>query len=597
MTSYNLISLLSGHAAGHPTAPALVSASETVGYHTLDRRSNQLARLLQLRGVNPGSLVGIVLERSPQFVLSALAIWKAGAAYVPVDPAYPAERIATMLDDSGAAVIVTSRTSEPGIPALRDRYLRIDEEHAAIGGQSADPLANTGDSDSLAYVIYTSGSTGKPNGVEVTHANVAHLCEWHQQAFRLTRSDRATFAASPGFDAAVWEVWPYLAAGASLHLPDEVTRRSPELLLDWLVSNHITITFAPTPLAEAIMTLEWPAAADLRTLLTGADTLHRFPPAGLPFTLVNNYGPTECTVVSTSGAVPPAVVNGTGRPSIGQPLPYADIRILDLHRKPVPPGIEGEIYIGGAGVARGYRNRPELTASRFIAGFFKTGDMGRLLPNGDIEFLGRKDEQIKIRGYRVEPGEITAALNRHPAVRASTVVLGNTGSDARLVAYLVPRDGSFDWTLNGVQAFLQPQLPEYMIPATFVLLNDMPTTSHGKVDRVRLPEPTSGNTLRNADPVVQSSIENQVNDILSGLLQMSSVGPDDNFFMLGGHSLLGTQLIVRLRDLFGVDLNLLTLFDNPTARSLSAEIERLLVEQLEGMSEAELGELANQAGT
>jgi amino acid adenylation domain-containing protein len=593
--SHQVISLIRGHAAGNPFGQALVSGAERLDYQTLERQSNQLARLLQLRGVLPGSLVAIVLERSPQFVVSALAVWKAGAAYVPVDPAYPVERIASMLDDSGAPIVVTNRVSQPAIAGLEQRLLLIDRENTAIAAQASDALAATIAGDSLAYVIYTSGSTGQPNGVEVTHANVAHLCGWHQRAFNVTGSDRATFAASPGFDAAVWEIWPYLAAGATLHLPDDITRRSPELLRNWLVANRITIAFAPTPLAEAMLTLDWPANTHLRTLLTGADTLHRFPPAGLPFNLVNNYGPTECTVVSTSGTVPPAAIS-TGRPSIGQPLPYADIRILDAHRSPVHAGIEGEIYIGGAGVARGYRNRPELSASRFIGGFFKTGDRGRLLPNGEIEFLGRKDEQIKIRGFRVEPGEITSALNRHRAVRASAVVLGKAGCDARLVAYLVLRAESSALSPTVLQDFLQPQLPEHMIPATFVVVDELPATSHGKVDRARLPEPSPENTLRNADPVGHSAIEKQVVDVLSTLLQTAGVGLDDNFFMLGGHSLMGTQLIVRLRDLFGVDLNLLTLFDNPTPRSLSAGIEELLGAQLDAMSEVELGELVNKAG-
>ncbi len=594
MNSTKILSLVRKHAADHPLALALISGSESLNYQTLETRSNQLAKILRLRGVTPGSLTAIVLERSPEFVITALAIWKAGAAYVPVDPTYPGERISNMLDDSGAPVIVCNQTSRAAVPGFSDRILLVDEQAELIAAQPSEPVLDELDPGSLAYVIYTSGSTGKPNGVEVTHANLACLCDWHLQTFGVTDSDRATFAASPGFDAAVWEIWPYLAAGATLHLADDITRRSPELMRDWLIANRITISFAPTPLAEAMLTLAWPANIPLRTLLTGADTLHRFPPVGLPFTFVNNYGPTECTVVSTSGAVP-AGSGLSGRPSIGRPLPHVEIRILDLHRKAVPAGIEGEIYIGGAAVARGYRNRPELTASRFIGGFFKTGDNGRLLPGGEIEFLGRKDEQVKIRGYRIELGEITAALNGHPSVRASAVVLGKQGSDARLIAYLVPRDETASLSPADFQDFLQPQLPEHMIPATYVLLDELPMTPHGKVDRARLPDPSAENTLRTAAPAGQSEVEQQVTEVLSALLQTSAVGVDDNFFMLGGHSLLGTQLIVRLRGMFGVDLSLLTLFDNPTARSLSAEIERLLEEQLDGMSEAELSELAGGA--
>jgi amino acid adenylation domain-containing protein len=596
MTSYSLISRISHHASVNPFAPALASTSQSLDYQTLERQSNRLARLLQLRGATPGSLVGIVLDRSPQFAVTALAAWKVGAAYVPVDPAYPAERIASMLNDSDACVIVTSGTNLPPVPALRGRFLLVDQEAAAIANQSYDPLPAGVDEECLAYVIYTSGSTGTPNGVEVTHQNVAWLCDWHAQAFKVTESDRAMFAASPGFDAAVWEMWPYLTAGASLYLPDDITRRSPELLRDWLLSNRITIAFAATPLAEAMLTLDWPAQAELRLLLTGADTLHRFPRPGLPFELVNNYGPTECTVVSTSGRVPPAA-NGTGRPSIGRAISHAEIRILDANEHPVPAGTEGQICIGGGGVARGYRNRPDLTAARFTQGFFKTGDVGRQLPSGEIEFLGRTDDQIKIRGYRVELGEIASALNRHPAVRASAVVLDSSEGDARLVAYLATFVKSPALELAEIHDFLRLWVPEYMIPTTFVLLEDLPTTSHGKVDRARLPQPTADTTLRNAGAPeqlqAQSPVQEQVIKVLSSLLRMCDIGPDDNFFLLGGHSLLGTQLIVRLRDMFGVNLNLLTLFSNPTSASLSAEIERLLSAEIDTMSEAEISELAD----
>src|SRR5207248_877016 len=300
----------------------------------------------------------------------------------------------------------------------------------ACENYSPNPPATTFSSAHLAYVIYTSGSTGQPKGVEITHASLLNLIAWHRTEFAVTPTDRASHLASVGFDAAVWEVWPYLTAGASLHLPDANTRVSPEQLRDWLVKEQITISFLPTALAEHVMALEWPTQTALRFLLTGADTLHRYPTSSLPFELVNNYGPTECTVVATSGRVRPEI-DAKGLPTIGRPIANTSIYILDENLREVSPGAEGELCIGGVGVARGYLNRDELTSEKFIADRFslergaklyRTGDLARYLDNGEIAYLGRVDEQIKILAYRIEPAEVERVLNRHSAIKSSVVV-------------------------------------------------------------------------------------------------------------------------------------------------------------------------------
>jgi amino acid adenylation domain-containing protein len=517
-------------------------------------------------------------------VVAALGILKAGGAYVPLDPAYPPGRLAFMLDDAQAPLLISSPDLAQRLPAGKRELVYVDAPR--IAAQPAGPLPVDIAPEHLAYVIYTSGSTGKPKGVEITHGSLANLVSWHNQAFSVTAADRASHVAGLGFDAAVWELWPYLAAGASVHLADEDSRNSAEVLWNWLVAERITISFVPTPLAEHLLTLSLDRLrkTDLRILLTGGDTLHHYPPPGLPFLLVNNYGPTECTVVATSGVVSPDG-SPTTVPPIGRAIANTDIYLLDEALKPVPAGAPGEIYVGGAGVARGYHNRADLTGERFTpdpfsaepgSRLYRTGDLGRLLPDGRIAFLGRVDDQIKIRGFRIEPQEIASVLNRHQDVRESLVVAReDTPGEKRLVAYVVI-DGGSDCTLTELRDFAGGFLPEYMLPGAFVRLNAFPLTPHGKVDRAALPTPDPSNTLQDeASAGPPTATEQRVGEILGELLDLEEIALEDNFFMLGGHSLLGAQLIARLRDAFGVDITLRSLFEAPTVAALSAEVERL----------------------
>ncbi len=588
--------LFERQAARTPDAVALTFGDKELRYLELRTKANQLAHHLRKLGVRRGSIVGTYLERSLELFVGMLGIAKAGGTYLPLDPKYPQERLAFMLNDAKPPVVVTREGFAARLPEGSWRVVAMDVEAPQIARKSgASPKSEVLGAD-LAYVIYTSGSTGQPKGVEVTHDSLRNLVYWHQSSFGVTPVDRASQQAGIGFDASVWEVWPYLTAGASIHLLDEATRVAPGVLRDWLVAQRITVTFLPTALAESVMALEWPPETTLRVLLTGGDTLRRYPPPGLPFRVVNNYGPTESTVVATSGAVPP-VESSDLPPSIGRPIANTEIHILDAQLRQVPIGEPGELHIGGAGLARGYLSRPELTAEKFIpnpfshaAGsrLYKTGDLARYLPDGQIAFLGRIDDQIKIRGYRVEPGEIVATLNRHPTVAASLVVgREDSPGDKRLVAYIVPAPTSRPME-GALRDFLRISLPEYMVPTVFVRLAALPLGLHGKLDRAALPAPNDANILReNAFVAPRTPVEERVGRILSGLLRLEQVGMEDNFFLLGGHSLLGTQMIARVRDDFGVELPLRTLFETPTVRGLSAEIERRISAKLQGMSEHE----------
>ncbi|MGB8987725.1 MAG: amino acid adenylation domain-containing protein, partial [Candidatus Sulfotelmatobacter sp.] len=499
-----------------PDAVAIADGERKLSYGDMNARANQLANFLRSLGIRAEVPVALFFERSPELATAALAVLKAGGVYVPLDPNYPSARLAMLLEDSAAPVVLTHSSVANKLPSGNWKKIVIDSpEGEVLSHSTAAPNFKTNPED-CAYVIFTSGSTGRPKGVQITHANLLNLVRWHQRALNITAADRATLQASPGFDASVWEMWPYLTMGASVHVVDESIRTAPDHFRDWMVANAITVSFVPTAVAEQMIDLEWPTQTSLRFLLTGADCLRRYPPRGLPFTLINNYGPTECTVVATSGEIMPGDQT-QGTPSIGQPIENVEIYIVDEELKLVSDGTPGELLIGGAGVGRGYLNLPELTAQQFIADpfsskagarLYRSGDLARKLPDGGIAFMGRKDEQIKIRGYRVEPGEITAALNRHPAINSSCVAAHEHDSgEMRMAAYIVPAPGA---VLTSVQlrSFLGESLPDYMVPATFVKLKCLPMTANGKLDRSALPKPTLDNTVDDAAfAAPQSDIE------------------------------------------------------------------------------------------
>jgi amino acid adenylation domain-containing protein len=588
--------LVAAHASATPEAQAVSAGGSALTYKELDEQANQLAHRLITLGVERESIVGICMKRSPESVVCALAVLKAGGTYLPLDPSYPVERINFMLNEAQPKVLIADESVAERLSVGSWKVIGIETDRAQIDCQPTTATDVEVSANQLAYVIYTSGSTGEPKGVEVTHESLLNLVFWHRQEFEVTNRDRASHLAGVGFDASVWEVWPYLTAGASLHLPADEMRVSPELLRDWLVDEEVSISFLPTALAERVLTLQWPEHTVLRFLLTGADTLHRYPTAGLPFQLVNNYGPTECTVVATSGRVLPGSGVNT-LPAIGRPIANTTVYVLDTNLQQVPAGTSGELYIGGAGVARGYLNRPDITAEKFIsdpfspevgARLYKTGDLARLLPDGQFGYLGRIDDQIKILGYRIEPNEIVAVLDRHPSIQSSVVVArGNSCEEKRLVAYLVLRNSNPP-AAEDLRTFLSKELPDYMLPSIFVSVEAMPLTPNGKVDRAALPHPNTENTIRDEPFTAPGTpIEQRLAKILTTLLNLKEVSVNDNFFLLGGHSLLGTQLIAKIRGAFGVELGLRTLFDTPTIADLSTEIERLILAKVESMTEDE----------
>ena len=595
--------LVTERATATPGAVALVAGEGKLTYGELEARSNQLANLLSANGVGPEVPVALCMTRSADFVVTALAILKAGGAYVPIDPAYPRNRVSMLLEDSGAPLLLTQACLAAQMPSGSWRTLIVNS--TLLEGQpQVAPQCET-KPENLAYIIFTSGSTGRPKGVQITHGNLLNLISWHRRAFQVEPTDRATLHASPGFDAAVWELWPYLASGSTLYVVDEDVRTAAEPLRDWLLEKRITISFLPTAMAGLLIDLPWPAETALRVLLTGADTLRRYPRAGLPFALVNNYGPTECTVVATSAVVPAGAERNQELPPIGRPIDNVQTFIVDEQLKPVKEGVAGELVIAGAGLGRGYVNLAESTAEKFVhnpfstepgARLYRTGDLARALPDGQIAFLGRMDEQIKIRGFRIEPQEISSALEFHPAVRSSFVSSYRNGSEEmRLVAYLVSAGATPN--PSDLRAFLGQDLPDYMIPSVFVCVDELPFTANGKVDRAALPKPTYENIL--VDPsfeVPQSPVEERVGEIVANLLGVSHVGRQDNFFNLGGHSLMGAQIIAKVRDVFGVELSLRSLFDEPTVAGISVAIEELIHTKLAAMSEEEVERLLASSG-
>jgi amino acid adenylation domain-containing protein len=606
---HDLVQLQAGAA---PHSVALVSGNRSVTYGEMNARANQLAHRLQTLGVGPDIPVGICMERSIDLPIAALAVLKAGGAYLPLDPAYPAPRLSMLLEDSRTPLVITHSNIARNLPIGKWQTIFMDQDLPDSGADFFAPPVSDVTPEDLAYIIFTSGSTGRPKGVLISHASLLNLVNWHRRAFNVTPTDKATLQASPGFDAAVWETWPYLAAGASLHIADDTVRATPDALRNWILRTGITISFLPTVIAESLIEMTWPQKSAFRLLLTGADTLRRRPSQNLPFSLINNYGPTECAVVATSGKIcsqnqlaNDALANDL--PSIGRPIDNVTIYVVDEQLLRVPNGTPGELLIGGRGVGRGYLNSPTLNAEKFIpdtfsevpeARLYRTGDLGRILPDGQIAFMGRIDDQIKVMGHRIEPNEIVTVLNRHPKIETSFVCsYADASGNQRLVAYIVsandtpPKPGD-------LRDFLSGHLPAHMVPSTFVQLSRLPLSAHGKLDRTALPHPTADHILRESPEAEapQSPLEGHLSVVLSGLLGVSQVASDDNFFTLGGHSLMGAQLIAKIRENFGVELSLRTLFEEPTPRGMSLEIERLIHARLATMSEDEAQRLLASSG-
>src|SRR6185436_11317640 len=457
-------------------ALAVRQGAECLTYRELNAWANHLAHLLLEMGIRPEAPVGVCLPNSAELVVSFLAVLKAGGAYMPLEPTAPDARLLGMIEDSGAAVLLTAQEGLSRFLSCPCPVLGLDTSRARTALHSAENPRQPIALESLAYVIYTSGSTGIPKGALIPHSGLANLVAWHLRSYELTAEDRTTLLASPAFDASLWEMAPSLAAGAGLHLVEEPERSSPPELARWLASVGITVAFLPTPLAEAVMAEPWSEATHLRALLTGGDRLSGAPGQRLPWVLVNHYGPTESSVVTTAGVVAPG---GMGAPPIGRPSANLRAYVLDAGLRPVPVGVAGELYIAGAGLARGYLRRPEMTADRFVPDLwsgvpggrlYRSGDLVRWSPGGELEFLGRLDHQVKVRGFRIEIGEIESVLAAHPRVREAAVALREDASGSRrLVAYVVGGEDGAP-AAGELRAYLREHLPEPMVPSGFLEL-------------------------------------------------------------------------------------------------------------------------------
>jgi amino acid adenylation domain-containing protein len=574
-----------------PNAIALVFENQQLTYQELDNRANQLAQYLKQLGVEPDVLVGLCVERSLEMVIGILGILKAGGAYLPLDPTYPAERLAFMLSDSQVPVLLTQERFLETLPEHIAKVICLDTDWESIQVHSHSSIQNP---SSLAYVIYTSGSTGQPKGVLVSHANVVRLFAATQPWYHFNEQDIWTLFHSYAFDFSVWEIWGALLYGGRLVVVPYWISRSPEAFYELLCKEQVTV-LNQTPsafrqLIRAEETLGVNPDLSLRLVIFGGEALEVqslkpwFERHGdkVP-QLVNMYGITETTVHVTYRPLTMSDLSGMSS-VIGRQIPDLQVYVLDRHHQPVPIGVPGELYIGGAGLARGYLNRPELTTERFIrnpfddkldARLYKSGDLVRYLPNGDLEYLGRIDQQVKIRGFRIELGEIEAVLGLHPAVQDVVVMAREDIPGAlHLVAYVVPNPKQMP-NISELRHFLQTRLPDYMIPANFVLLEALPLTSNGKVDRRGLPAPEGHRPdLQEVYQAPRSEVERAIATVWQSVLHLEKVGVHDNFFDLGGHSLLMVQVNNKLRDVFNCDLPIVTMFQNPTISSLAQHLSQ-----------------------
>jgi aspartate racemase len=565
-------------AAARPDAVALAFRDTTLTYRELDRRSSQLANHLVSLGVGPERLVGIWMERSLEVVVAILASLKAGAAYAPLDLAAPPERLGFMLADGKIDLVLSQAHMAGRLPADGARVIRVDADWPSIDGRSDVPPRVAADAESLAYVMYTSGSTGEPKGVAVTHRNVVRLVR--DTDYVCLGPDEVFLLLAPlSFDASTLEIWGSLLNGGRLAIaPPGVPSVSD---LGALLSRHrVTTLWLTAGLFHQVVDADVQVLRGLRQLLAGGDVLSvphvRRVLAELPgCRLVNGYGPTEGTTFTCCHTITEASAARRSVP-IGRPIANTRVYVLDAHRQPVPVGVPGELWIGGDGVARGYFNRPELSAERFVVHRFadgreerlyRSGDLVRYLPGGDVEFLGRRDSQVKLRGFRIELGEIEATLARHPAVRDAVVTIQGDGADKRLVAHVV-LDGAV--AAAELARFTVERLPGYMVPSAFVSLDTLPLTANGKVDRRRLPPPpATAPSDRPASDPPRTELERRLVRVWEEVLGVSSIGVHDDFFELGGHSLLAVRLFARLEEVIGRKVPVALLFQAPTVAQLA----------------------------
>jgi amino acid adenylation domain-containing protein/non-ribosomal peptide synthase protein (TIGR01720 family) len=578
--------LFAAQVATAPDNIAVVCNQQQLTYQELNHRANQVAHYLQSLGVKPEVLVGICVERSIATIVGMLGILKAGGAYVPLDPMYPQERLSFMCSDAQVQVLLTEQKFGAEFTASGAQVVCLDTDWESIDRHSKENATSNVTAENLAYAIYTSGSTGTPKGVAVPHRAVNRLV-CNTNYIQLAPDDRIAQAANSAFDAATFEIWGSLLHGARLVIIPQQVVLSPHQFAAYLREQGISALFLTTALFNQLASVVPHAFTDLRHLLFGGEAVDPQAVAavlknGAPQRLLHVYGPTESTTFACWYLVEDLPAGATSV-SIGRPISNTQIYILNSKLQPVPIGTPGELYIGGDGLARGYLNRPELTAASFIphplsqapgARLYKTGDLARYLSDGNIEFLGRIDHQVKLRGFRIELDEIEAHLSQHSNVKQAVVIVReDSPGDRRLVAYVVPTQ-PLDALATTLKCFLQEHLPHYMVPDVVAILDSLPLTANGKVDRRNLPAPDRSRPDAATYIAPRNPIEQKLAPIWSELLGFAQIGAHDHFFDLGGHSLIATQMLVRVREVFQVELSFDRLFDSPTLAGFANQIDR-----------------------
>jgi len=564
-----------------PNAVAIVFNEIQLTYLELNEKANQLAHYLRTLAIQADNAIAICLDRSPQLIIGILAILKSGAAYLPLDLHHPKERLLYMLKDANAIALITDTLNASIFSNYTGTVVllkELNDELDSFPKTNPEPISTA---TNLAYIIYTSGSTGAPKGTLINHRGLCNLSHWYHKKFNLTSEDRASQFASPAFDAYGCEIWPFLTAGSSVWIIPQLIRYVPEELKKWMLQNHITITDLPTVIAESLLAMPWPCNPSLRILKIGGEKIRCYPIGKYPFEVWNTYGPTETTIECLFARINEPFHTMHQSPPIGTPINNCLVYILDEFKQPVPIGVAGELYLSGAGLARGYLNQSELTLSKFVnnpfhtslySHMYKTGDICRWMEDGCIEFIKRRDDQIKIRGHRIELGEIEFCLNKHPAIKQCIVLVDdNPLHEKKLIAYWIPVIDKQKPSQKELHDFLQTELPDYMIPADFVLCDQFPVTATGKLDKYAL---LSHQTESRQDSVKPLTLtECKLANLWTEVLNIKQISMNDNFFILGGHSLSLMQLLVKINKVFQTNLTVDKIFQNQTLREQSIYLE------------------------
>ena len=602
--------LIQEQAQAQPDAIALIAADQHFTYAELNQQANRLAHMVATyAGV--GARIALCLERSPEFIISTLAALKSGAAYVPLDPAYPHERLASMIRQSDVAVVLTQRRYTQHLPELDIPVLYLDDIWASLTKYPATDPDWSGHELSPAYMIFTSGSTGTPKAIVVEQQGLSNLVQAAAQLYEVSDTDRVLQFASVSFDTSIEEIFPCLACGATLVLRNDAMLSSAQAFFTTCTAWGITVVDLPTAywheLVAQLQTDHVALPPTLRLVIVGGERVHRDPVhAWLSYApslrLVNSYGPTETTVIATTTELSQQQLTAWGEPPIGTPIPGMAGYVLDTELQLMGVGVPGELFVSGVGVAQGYFGRADLTAQRFLpnpfteqpgARMYKTGDLVRWRADHTLEFLGRIDRQVKIRGYRVELDEVEAVLMRLPFIQEAAVTIHKKAA-ASLVGYVTLHDQA-DISTQAIRQLLQQHVPVYMVPAHIMVLPAFPLTTHGKINYRALPDPDSAAENQATYVAPTNVIEETLADIWTEVLPVAQVGIHDNFFSLGGHSLLATQLIFRVNQAFELNLQLRTLFEAPTVAGFAVAVEQALIDQIEQLSDEEAEQLLNDS--